>query len=91
MAEMKKMVVEIPPSLAAELATANQQLIADLLERGLRDLRIEQALDRYKRDGMSFAAAAEQAGVSQTELAHAAYARNMEPPFDEAMVAEELR
>ncbi len=39
------------PSLAAELATANQQLIADLLQRGLRDLRIEQVLERSKRGG----------------------------------------
>ena len=91
MSEPQKIVVEIPPSLAAELGAANQQLVADLLQRGLRDLHMEQALERYKRGGISFAAAAEQAGVSQPELARAAYVRNMEPPFDETTVAEELR
>lgn len=91
MSEPQKMVIEIPPSLAAELADANQQLVADLLQRGLRDPHIERALERYKQGGISFAAAAEQAGVSQPELARAAYVRNMEPLFDETMVAKELR
>lgn len=61
-----------------------------MLERGLRDLRIERALDRYARGGMSFGAAARQAGVSQSDLARFAYARGMEPPFSAETVAEEL-
>jgi hypothetical protein len=56
----------------------------------LRDLRIEQALENYKQGYISFAAAAEEASVTQPELARAAYVRAIEPPFDEAMVAEEV-
>lgn len=91
MSELQKMVVELPESLVTELSAVNEQLMAELLQRGLRDLRIEQALERYMRGGISFAAVAEQARVSQAELARAAYVRNVEPPFDEAMVAEELQ
>lgn len=91
MATPEKVVVELPSRLAAELAGANQALLTDLLQRGLRDLHIEQALDRYRQGGMSFAAAAEQAGVSLSELARVAYVRHIEPPFDQDMVAEELQ
>jgi hypothetical protein len=91
MAMPEKVVVELPSRLAAELASANQALITDLLQRGLRDLHVEQALDRYQQGGMSFAAAAGHAGVSVPELARAAYVRHIEPPFDQDMVAEELQ
>jgi predicted HTH domain antitoxin len=91
MATPEKVVVELSSRLAAELASANQALLTDLLQRGLRALHIEQALARYRQGGMSFAAAAEQAGVSLPELARAAYVRNIEPPFDQDMVAEELQ
>jgi hypothetical protein len=90
MRQGEKMVFEVPANLANELESANQELFADLLRRGLRDLRIEQALERYKQGGISFAAAAEQAGVTQPELARAAYVRAIDPPYDEAMLAEEL-
>jgi len=39
---------------------------------------------------MSFGAAAQQAGVSQSDLARYAYARGMEPPTSEQTLAEEL-
>jgi hypothetical protein len=90
MPNREKLVLEVPTNLAHELGDANQELLADLLRRGLRDLRIEQALEHYKQGGISFAAAAEQAGVTQPELARAPYVRAIEPPFDEAMVEEEL-
>ncbi len=90
MQEPEKTLIEIPASLAAELAAADRALVADLLRRGLRDLNIERALDQYSAGGISFAAAAEAAGVSQSLLARAAYVRGMEPPFDEAMVEEEM-
>jgi predicted HTH domain antitoxin len=89
-AHSEKLTVEITSPLAEELAAANQDLLADLLRRGLRDLRIEQALARYQQGGMSFGAAAELAGVTQAELARQAYVRGVEPPFDEAMLEEEL-
>ena len=40
--------------------------------------------------GISFGAAAHQAGVSQSELSRHAYARGMEPPFSTETLMEEL-
>jgi len=82
--------LEVPPSLAEELKSASQEFLVDLLERGLHQLKIDRALDRYARGGISFGAAAHQAGVSQSELARYAYARGMEPPFSSDTQVEEL-
>ncbi len=82
--------LNIPDSLAREINTANQDFLIELLERGLHALKIERALDQYARGGISFGAAAQQAGISQSELARHAYARGMEPPFSDETLAEEL-
>jgi predicted HTH domain antitoxin len=80
----------VPDSLARELDSVGEGLLIDLLERGLREFKIDQALDQYARGGISFAAAAHQAGVSRSEFARHAYARGMEPPFSTETLAEEL-
>jgi predicted HTH domain antitoxin len=80
----------VPDSLARELDSVGEDLLVDLLERGLREFKIEQALDRYARGGISFGAAARQAGVSRSEFARHAYARGMEPPFSAQTLTEEL-
>lgn len=80
----------LPAPLADELGSATQEFLADLLERGLREVKVERALERYARGGMSFGAAAQQAGVSPTDLSRFAYARGMEPPFSAQTLAEEL-
>jgi hypothetical protein len=80
----------LPASLAEELGSATQEFLAALLERGLREVKVERALERYGHGGVSFGAAAQQAGVSQTELSRFAYARGMEPPFSAETLIEEL-
>ncbi len=82
--------LNIPDSLARELETANQEFLIELLERGLQALKIERALEQYASGGISFGAAAHQAGVSQSDLARHAYARGMEPPYSEETLAEEI-
>lgn len=86
----ESLTVRVPDSLARELDSVGESLLIDLIERGLREFKIEQALERYARGGMSFGAAARHAGVSQSELARHAYARGMEPPFSAETLAEEL-
>ena len=63
----KALTLTVSASLAQELDSASQEFLAEILERGLRELKIERALDRYARGGISFGAAAHQAGVSQSE------------------------
>ncbi len=82
--------ITIPDSLAQELDTLGEGFLIDLLERGLREYKIDLALERYTRGGISFGAAAHQAGVPQSTLARYATMRGMEPPFSEETLAEEL-
>ncbi|MFN2155631.1 MAG: hypothetical protein ACK2UX_10385 [Anaerolineae bacterium] len=86
----KGLTITIPAALAQELDATNQEFLIEVMERGLRALKIERALERYARGGMSFAAAAQEAGLSQSELARHAYAQGMEPPSSAETLAEEL-
>ena len=90
MTSMARIVFEVPGPLADELASATQEFLTKLLQRGLREERIERSLERYQLGELSFAAAAEEAGVAQAELARQAYVRGVEPLYDAVMVAEEL-
>ena len=75
--------LKIPDPLARKLEAASEEFLIDLLERGLLALRrIERALEKYARGGVSFAAAGKEASVPRSELALHAYAQGMEPPFN---------
>ena len=91
MDKLEKVTLELPPDLARQLAAAGQNAMADVLQRGLRDLHAEQALERYRQGNVSFGAAAEMAGLSQSELAIYARAHGIEPFFSDETLAEELR
>ncbi len=80
----------LPAPLAQELRAATQDFLVDLLARGLREVKVERALERYARGGMSFGAAAQLAGVAQGDLARYAYARGLEPPTSLQTLAEEV-
>ena len=81
--------LSLPAPLAHELGSATQDFLADLLAGGC-EVKVERAVELYAHGGMSFGAAAQQAGVSQTDLSRFAYARGMEPPFSAQTLAEEL-
>ena len=82
--------LSVPDSLAQEFETLKQEFLLKLLKRGLREVKIDRALDLYARGGMSFGAAAERAGIPQSELARHAYARGMEPSFSSETLSEDL-
>ncbi|ETW93519.1 MAG: hypothetical protein ETSY1_38890 [Candidatus Entotheonella factor] len=90
MAPNKALTLHISDELAQELQAANESFLVELLERGLKSMKIDRALEQYAGGGVSFGAAARQAGVSQSEFARHAYARGMEPPFSDDTLAEEL-
>ncbi len=91
MADTKTLTLELPSGLAEDMQAAGRALMVEVVQRGLRDLRIEQALERYRQGISTFGAAAEYAGLSRSELAIQAYARSIEPPFSNTTVQEELR
>jgi predicted HTH domain antitoxin len=86
----KSLTLTLPSDLAQEFETLQQDLLVELLQRGLREVKIDRALDLYARGGLSFGAAAERAGVSRSELARHAHSRGLEPSFSAATLAEEL-
>jgi hypothetical protein len=45
----ESLTLTVPDSLARELDSVEEGLLLNLLERGLREFKIEQALDRYAR------------------------------------------
>jgi predicted HTH domain antitoxin len=86
----KPLTLTVPDALAHEFETASQEFFLELLERGLREVKIDRALELYRRGGMSFGAAAERAGVPISDLARYAYARGLQPPFSSETLTEEL-
>jgi len=86
----QSLTLQLPDLLAEKLRSAHQDFLLEVLERGLRELRIERVLALYARGGVTLGAAAEQAGVSQSELARHAYAHGLEPPFSSETLSEEL-
>lgn len=87
---MTVVTLELPPELAETMRELEQITLTEILERGVRDWKIERALRRYAQGGMSFQAAAQQAGVSLSALSLQAYARGMQPPASDQTLAEEL-
>lgn len=81
---------KIPSPMAEELKSVNQQFLVDIFERGLHDFKIERALTRYGAGGISFGAAAQEIGISESDFARHAYAKGIEPPFSEETLQEEL-
>jgi predicted HTH domain antitoxin len=78
---MKTVTVRLPDNLAEELP-ANESSISEILRLGLKQLKIEKAVERYKKGGMSLAKAAELAGISIREMITVAYAHGLEPKYD---------
>ncbi len=87
---MTNLTVQLPDHLAQELTSAGQEFIADLLELGLRTRRIEQALAQYTRGQMTLGAAAQLAGLTESEMARHAYAYGLTPRFTTDTLTEEL-
>lgn len=87
---MTDLTVHLPDRLARELADAGQDFIAEVFELGLRTRKIDQALAEYARGHMTLGAAAQLAGISESELARHAYAHGLEPRFSSDTLTEEL-
>ncbi|MCP3959680.1 MAG: hypothetical protein GY719_17670 [bacterium] len=77
--------ISVSDHLAAELPS-DPTLQSEVLELGLRSLRIRDALEAYRRGEGSLAYAAEQAGVSLREMVPLAYAHGLSPKIDPALL-----
>ena len=85
----EKIVVEIPADLADTL-TERWDMLPEILQLGLRQLKIREALTFYEEGIVSLARAAELAGIPLQEMIREARARGIAPQWNEKMVVEEL-
>ncbi len=78
---MTHLKISLPDRLAAELPT-DPALRREVIELGLRSLRIREALGAYRHGKSSLAHAAEQAGITLREMISWAYAHGLTPKVD---------
>jgi predicted HTH domain antitoxin len=86
---MKTITIRLPDALIKELPEEESSL-SEILKLGLKQLKIEKALERYKKGGISLARVAELAGIPIREMIPLAYAHGLEPKYDEALLESEL-
>nr|QNO49183.1 hypothetical protein CDCKMDEO_00028 [Methanosarcinales archaeon ANME-2c ERB4] len=86
---MKTVTLRLPDYLA-ETLPAEESSLCKILKLGLKQFRVERAIKRYKKGGVSLAKAAELAGISIRELISIAYAHGLEPKYDESLVESRI-
>ena len=86
---MKTVTLRLPNYLA-ETLPAEESSLCEILKLGLKQFRIERAIKRYKKGGVSLAKAAELAGISIREMISIAYAHGLEPKYDESLVESRI-
>ncbi len=86
---MEKVTVEIPDGLMPEFRQYQDKL-REVILLGLLQLKIQEAMLLYKRGLVSFARAAEMAGLSTPDMIRQARAYGIQPRWSEQMVQEEL-
>ena len=64
--------------------------IYEILKLGLKHLKIEKAIERYKNGDVSLAKVAELAGISIRGMISIAYAHGLEPKYDESLVHSKI-
>ena len=85
----QKVEIEIPDELSDELRPY-QGSLTELLRLGLRQQKIAEALVLYSRGTVSFARAAELAGVPREQLIRYARDAGIAPRWSEETAREEL-
>src|SRR5713226_8890694 len=83
---MTEISISVPAELAEQLPDEPAERQA-VLELGLREWRVRQALDAYRRGEGSLAYAAQQAGISLREMIPLAYAHGLTPKVDPAWLS----
>jgi predicted HTH domain antitoxin len=86
---MKTITLRLPDYLIEELPD-EESSIYEIMKLGLKQLKIEKAIGRYKKGGISLAKTAELAGISIREMIPIAYAHGLEPKYDESLVESEI-
>lgn len=86
---METLVIEVPDDLKTEVEQYRDRL-REIFMLGLREIKVQEALLLYRRGVVSFARAAELAGLTREDMIRHAHAAGIQPRWSEEMVAEEL-
>ena len=86
---MQQVIIELSEDLARQIGPYQGRL-QELVLLGLSQLKAQEALTLYTRRIVSFARAAEIAGLSRPEMIRQARAFGIRPRWSEQMVEEEL-
>jgi predicted HTH domain antitoxin len=86
---MQQVIIELPEELARQVGPYQSRL-QELVLLGLSQLKAQEALTLYTRGIVSFARAAEIAGLTRPEMIRQARAFGIRPRWSEQMVEEEL-
>jgi hypothetical protein len=81
--------IPLPPELAQDLPS-DPATRTEVLTIGLRQWRVRQALEAYRRGEGTLAYAAQLAGVSIRQIIPLAYAYGLTPEIDSAWLSDEL-
>lgn len=86
---MKTITIRLPDYLIEE-SPEEESTIYEILKLGLKQLKIERAIERYKKGGVSLAKVSELAGISIREMIPIAYAHGLEPKYEESLVESKI-
>jgi hypothetical protein len=88
--QMEKVIIELPDELARQVKPYEGRM-EELVLLGLAQIKAHEALLLYTRGAVSFARAAEIAGLSRPEMIRQARAQGIQPRWSEETVREELQ
>ncbi|MFH1963627.1 MAG: hypothetical protein ABIJ30_12290 [bacterium] len=87
---MKVLQLELPDTLAKDLMPMDSRYICQLIDLGMKQLKMENALVLLKKGGVSIGYAAKIADVTIDEMSTFAYAKGLMPAFSLETLKEEL-
>lgn len=83
--------LEISEDLLKDFDIKDSSQLKEIIEMGIKQMKIEKALHLFKEEKISIAKAAEVAGISLREMMLQASARGIKPMYDQQMVEEEMQ
>ena len=81
--------LEIPEDMLKDVDIRDPSQLEEILRMGIKQMKIEKALQSYKEGDISMAKAAELADIPLSEMMMQASARGLKPLFDKKMIEEE--
>jgi predicted HTH domain antitoxin len=83
--------LEISEDLLNEFNIKDTDDLKKIIEKGIKQMKLEKALQSLKEGEISIARAAELADISLREMIFQATARGLKPAYDKEMMEEEIR